>query len=122
MQVFDLACDELPYDEEFLLAALLHDVGKGIDAGDHVYSGLEALSGFISPRTSWLIAHHMDAHLIREGTIGHRAHQRLKQNESYEELLLLNKCDMGGRQAGVECSELEGAIDYLRELDRMCNG
>ena len=30
LQVYDLACDEMPYDEEFLLAALLHDVGKGL--------------------------------------------------------------------------------------------
>ena len=36
LQVFDLAHDELPYDEEFLLAALLHDVGKGIDPQDHI--------------------------------------------------------------------------------------
>ena len=35
LQVFELARDELPYDEEFLLAALLHDVGKGIDRSDH---------------------------------------------------------------------------------------
>ncbi len=28
LQVFDLAYDAQPYDEEFLLAALLHDVGK----------------------------------------------------------------------------------------------
>ena len=40
LQVFDLACDALPYDEEFLLAALLHDVGKGIDRSDHVLAGL----------------------------------------------------------------------------------
>lgn len=122
LQVFDLACDELPYDEEFLLAALLHDVGKAIDNEDHVYAGLEALTGFISPRTSWLIAHHMDAHMIREGTIGHRAHRRLKENESYDELILLNECDMGGRRQGVETSDVEEAIDYVRDLDRMCNG
>src|SRR6516162_2816827 len=29
LQVFELARDRRPYDEEFLLAALLHDVGKG---------------------------------------------------------------------------------------------
>ena len=28
LQVYDLACDALPYDEEFLLAALLHDVAR----------------------------------------------------------------------------------------------
>lgn len=116
LQVFDLACDELPYDEEFLLAALLHDVGKGIDPQDHVLSGLEALEGFISPRTSWLIEHHMDAHKIMDCTIGARAHRRLRENESYEELLLLCQCDRGGRVAGVQTSELEEAIAYIREL------
>src|SRR5438105_8122281 len=35
LQVFDLARDERPWDEEFILAALLHDVGKGIDPHDH---------------------------------------------------------------------------------------
>ena len=31
LQVFDHARDELAYDEEFLTAALLHDIGKAID-------------------------------------------------------------------------------------------
>jgi predicted HD phosphohydrolase len=116
LQVFDLACDELPYDEEFLLAALLHDVGKGLDPRDHVAAGLEALEGFISQRTAWLIEHHMEAHRILDGTIGARAHRRLRENESYEELLLLCGCDRGGRVAGVQTSELTEAIEYVREL------
>ena len=61
LQVFDLAHDELPYDEEFLLAALLHDVGKGIDPQDHIGAALEALDTHITPRTSWLIEHHSEA-------------------------------------------------------------
>ena len=116
LQVFDLACDELPYDEEFLLAALLHDIGKGIDPQNHVLSGLEALDGFISERTAWLIEHHMDAHKILDCTIGARAHRRLRENESYEELVLLCHCDRGGRVPGVQTSELEEAIAYVREL------
>src|SRR5262249_30376568 len=50
LQVFDHARDALAYDEEFLLAALLHDVGKAIDPHDHVAAGLEALDGFITER------------------------------------------------------------------------
>src|SRR5437773_10933198 len=55
LQVFELARDERPWDEEFLLAALLHDVGKGIDPHDHVAAALQVLDGLITPRTAWLI-------------------------------------------------------------------
>lgn len=120
LQVFDLARDELPYDEEFLLAALLHDVGKGIDRDDHVYSGLEALDGLITDRTAWLIAHHMDAHKIHDNTIGARAHRRLRENENYEDLMLLSECDRGGRQIGVMVPDVEEALDYVREIAEMC--
>jgi hypothetical protein len=120
LQVFDLACDALPYDEEFQLAALLHDVGKAIDPHDHVAAGLEALEGYITPRTAWLIEHHIEAHALREGTLGHRARLRLQANESFEELMLLDECDRRGRQRGVEASELPEAIEQLRELARMC--
>ena len=120
LQVFDLARDELPYDEEFLLAALLHDVGKGIDRQDHVYSGLEALTGFITDRTAWLIAHHMDGHKIHDGTIGARAHRRLRENENYEDLMLLSECDRGGRKIGVMVPDVEEALDYIREIAEMC--
>ena len=39
LQVFELAKEHRPYDEEFLLAALLHDIGKGLDRRDHVAAG-----------------------------------------------------------------------------------
>ena len=96
LQVFDLACDAQPYDEEFLLAALLHDVGKGIDPQDHVAAALEALGGIITPRTAWLIEHHMEAHALRDGTIGIRARHRLEADENYDDLVLLGECDRSG--------------------------
>jgi hypothetical protein len=116
LQVFDQGQDALPYDEEFLLAALLHDVGKAIDRHDHVAAGLDALDGFISARTAWLIEHHMLAHVIDDRTIGLRALRRLQRNESYEELLLLGQCDRGGRQVGVPVPELDEALDSLRAM------
>ena len=120
LQVFDLACRQMPYDEELLLAALLHDVGKAIDPHDHVTAGLEALHGFITDRTAWLIKHHMQAQALRDGTLGDRARRPLQESESFDELMLLVDCDREGRQRGVEVPSLEEAIEYLRELARMC--
>ena len=118
LQVFDLARDELPYDEEFLLAALLHDVGKAIDAQDHVHAGLEALEEFITPRTAWLIEHHMQGQSVLDKTIGARARRRLEKSEDFDELLTLAQCDRDGREPGVEAPELEEALDYIRDLDQ----
>lgn len=120
LQVFDHACDALPYDEEFLLAALLHDVGKAIDKEDHVAAGLEALEDLITERTAWLIEHHMIAQQMLDGQLGARAARRLREAEDFEELMLLAECDRAGRQPGAECPELEEALDYLRELARTC--
>jgi predicted HD phosphohydrolase len=119
LQVFDHARDALAYDEEFLAAALLHDVGKAIDPADHAAAALEALSGFITDRTAWLIEHHMLAHDLVEGRLGARARRRLEQSEYFEELVLLGDCDRAGRQSGVEAPELDEALDYLRGLGTM---
>lgn len=116
LQVFQRASDQLPYDEEFLLAALLHDVGKAIDPRDHVRVGLEALEGFITPRTHWLIEHHMEAQQLLDGTLGARASRRLRNDESFDELVLLARCDRAGRQPGAAAPELTEALDYLRDL------
>ena len=122
LQVFDLARDELPYDEEFLLAALLHDVGKAIDPADHVQAALDALDGYITPRTAWLIAHHMEGQQLREGTLGARARRRLQEHEDFETLMLLCDCDRRGRQVGVPVPTVAEALEYIRELAQMCAG
>jgi predicted HD phosphohydrolase len=119
LQVFDLARDEAAYDEEFLTAALLHDVGKAIEAGDHVAAGLDALDGFITERTAWLIEHHMLAHVLTDGTLGARARRRLEESEYFDDLVLLGQCDRAGRRPGAQAPEIDEALDYLRELSTM---
>ena len=120
LQVFELARLELPYDEEFLLAALLHDVGKAIDRRDHIAAALEALDGFITPRTAWLIEHHMEGHALKDGTLGARSRRRLRASEDFDELELLVECDRNGRTRGAEVPDVEEALEYLRELARTC--
>jgi hypothetical protein len=116
LQVFELARLERGYDEEFLLAALLHDVGKAIDPHDHVLAALQALEGTITDRTATLIALHMDALAYRDGTLGARARARLEQSEEFEDIMLLRELDCRGRQPGAVVCELAEALEYIREL------
>jgi hypothetical protein len=117
LQVFELARDRVPYDEEFLLAALLHDVGKAIDPSDHVGAGLQALEGAVTDRTAFLIAHHMDARAYADGTLGHRARERLAASEHFEDLMLLRELDTAGRRRGVDVCSVAEALAYVRELE-----
>ena len=117
LQVFELARDARPFDEDFLLAALLHDVGKGIDPGDHVGAALSALEGAVSERTAWLIAHHMDAIAYNAGTLGARAKTRMARSEHFDDLLLLRELDDAGRVPGAEVGTIDEALEFLRSLD-----
>jgi hypothetical protein len=119
LQVFEQARDRRPYDEEFLLAALLHDVGKGLDPANHIAAGLEALEGLITERTHFLIANHMLAHEYRAGKLGHRMRKQLEASEDFEDLLLLQECDAAGRIPGAVVGSVDEALEYLRELQRM---
>ncbi len=116
LQVFELARHARPYDEEFMLAALLHDIGKGLDPDDHVGAGLEALDGLITERTAFLIAHHMTAHEYRSGKLGHRQRVHLEASEHLEDLLLFSELDQQGRVAGRVVGTLTEALNYLRAL------
>ena len=116
LQVFELARRTLPYDEELLLAALLHDVGKAIDPKQPVQAGLDALDGSITPRTAWLIQHLDDAQARSAGTLGIRSRRRLEADESFDELAPLAECERKGRARGVPTPDVVDALEYLRRL------
>jgi predicted HD phosphohydrolase len=122
LQVFELARDARPYDEEFLLAALLHDVGKGLDPANHVAAALAALDGLLTARTRFFIEHHMDAHDYRTGAIGHRLKHQLEASPDFDDLMLLRQCDDAGRVSGAKVATLDEALDYLKELERSNSG
>ncbi|MFV0444125.1 MAG: HD domain-containing protein [Planctomycetaceae bacterium] len=122
LQVFALMQSAAPWDEELQLAALLHDVGKGLDPQNHVESGLAALAGMITDRTAWLIANHSDAQRLHEGTLGARALRRLSGHPDFDSLLLLARCDREGRVPGRSVPSAEEALDAIQKLAEMCNG
>jgi hypothetical protein len=117
LQVFERARDARPYDEEFLLAALLHDVGKAIDPHNHVAAAVEALRGAVTERTLWLIEHHMDLIALRERTISQRARRALEASEYLDDLKLLRDLDEAGRVPGAPVDTIDEVLAYLRGLE-----
>ena len=117
LQVFERAREVRPYDEEFLLAALLHDVGKAVDPADHVASGLNALRGTLTERTSWLIEHHMDLLVRPDRPINPRVRKALEESEYFDDLVLLRDLDEAGRVPGAEVGTIDEALDYLKGLE-----
>lgn len=118
LQVFEKAREARPYDEEFLVAALLHDVGKAIDPRDHVAAGLAALDGTLTPRSSWLIAHHMDLMERPDRPISPKVRAAVEASEYRDDLLLLRELDEGGREPGALVGTIDEALAYLQGLER----
>lgn len=116
LQVFKLCEDRLPYDEELLTAALLHDVGKAIDRRDHHAASISALSDIVTERTLWFLEQMPQAAALAKGTLGVRARNRLETSEDFDELLILSESDIAGRKRGVVVPEVEEAIEILRDL------
>lgn len=118
LQVFHLAYDARPWDEDFIIAALLHDVGYGIDPKDAVRATSTALQDIVSVRTLWLVENLPTQHRIADGTIGMRARRRLDQHEDNDELRLLAICDLEGRLPGRQVAELHAVIQTIKDLSQ----
>lgn len=119
LQVFDLALAVRPYDEEFLLAALLHDVGKAIRPPDHAGAGVEVLRGAVTDRTLWLVEHHMDLLGLRDRDRGLSARVRrvIESSEYFEDLKLLRDLDDAGRVPGATVGTVDEALAYLKGIE-----
>jgi hypothetical protein len=118
LQVFALAREVRPYDEEFLLAALLHDVGRAIDLHDHATAAVIALQGTLTERTAWLIAHHRDLLGQRERTNPPRSRRIPETSEWLDDLQLLRDLDDEGRVPGAPVGTVDEALGYLRGLEK----
>jgi hypothetical protein len=131
LQVFHLAREIRPYDEELLLAALLHDVGLAIDPQNHVAAGIEALRGSVTDRTLWLIEHHHDlaprrdrstsgkeaTPQTRDRPLPARLQREISESEYAEDLRLLRELDQAGRVPGQPVDTLDEVLAYLQGLE-----
>lgn len=120
LQVFQLVYEERRFDEELLVAALLHDVGKAIDPRKPLDAGLSALRDYVSPRTLWFIQQMPHGFLLLAGTAGARVTRRLRGNTDYDDLLLLCRCDRRGRRMGVIVPDVDEALDMIEQVREMC--
>ncbi len=109
LQVFERAREIRPFDEEFLLAALLHDVGKAIDAPDRRAAAVDVLRGAVTERTLWLIENHHGA--------SPRSRKTPETPESLDDLQLLRELDDAGRVPGTPVGTIDEALAYLEGLE-----
>lgn len=113
LQVYELMVAERPYDEELLLAALIHDVGYGLDRRRPLEAAWNAIGALVTERTWFFIENRAEAQeYLRTG----RARGALKKHEDFDDLVLLAQCDSKGRQRGAQVSTVEEALDYIEGL------
>ncbi len=117
LQVFELARDRCPWDVELHAAALLHDIGQGVDPIQPIDSALALLQGLVSERTLVLISLLEEATSVFQGRAGARATRRIRQSPDAESLKLLVECDQSGRVSGFSVCTPEEAVDWILRSD-----
>lgn len=107
LQVFQHARRE-SRDPALVAAALLHDVGKALRAGDHAVEGADLLEGLVAPRVVWLVRHHLDLLHSPGATRRH-----LRGTVKLHDLELLRRWDLAGRSPRASVCSPEEAVNYL---------
>lgn len=114
LQVFELGREQQPYDEEFLLACLLHDVGYGQDRRHPQRALMQTLENLLTERTRFLLEHHPEGiEYLSSGKI----RPSLRKSNDFDDLILLAKSDLNGRVRGADVSTPEEALDYIFGLE-----
>lgn len=109
LQVFDLA-RRATCDRALWAAALLHDVGKAIDAPHHDEVGADLIDGLLAPRVIWLVRHHLC--LLRAPR---PTRQRLRGGTALADLERLRRFDLGGRRRDACVLSIADALSILME-------
>jgi hypothetical protein len=117
LQVFERGRDLHPWDEEFLAACLLHDVGLAISPRHPIPAAIYALGDCISARTRFLIEQRP---LASDYLLTGELPRSLRRHEDFEELVDLARCDRDGRVRGARVPTLDQALDVLAELGELC--
>ncbi|NNJ27350.1 hypothetical protein [Alienimonas chondri] len=116
LQAYVFATRETAWDEEFLLAALLHDVGKAIHYRDPLPATLEALDGLVTARTRWFVEHLEEGRRWIGGKLSPRAWRRLAAHPDGEALKALARCDAAAVRRAMRVPQLDEALEQLRAL------
>ena len=122
LQVYVFARQQTAWDEEFLLAALLHDVGKAIHYRDPVPAAVEALGDDVTDRTRWFIERQSEGRRWVGGDLSPRALRRLSAHPDGELLKALARCDARGTRRAMRVPQLDEALEELRELSDWAGG
>jgi len=100
-------------DPDLLAAALLHDVGKGLDR-PHEQEGAELLSSYLPERVCWLVRHHLD--LLRHPT---KTRRRWRGTRELQDLEQLRRWDVAGRDPEAWVPSVEDAVAVVLEAYRV---
>ena len=117
LQTFVAVADAAPYDLELMLAALLHEIGRGLDPFDPLPARDEAVADLVSARTQWFLSELPDARRRLEGELGARATRRLARHPDADALGLLARSDRDAVVCGAAVPELDEALALLAAAD-----